>query len=117
MEDDKQVEGSGNFLTGLVNAGVPEDVLWGPTRYLSTKGFENEANDFTTPDDLLWLPTQFEMTGASQSALSADVTAMLAENDVNQVRLKYYTEGANPASKKNKVWRRCLILAWLCRHA
>jgi hypothetical protein len=102
MEDDKQVEGSGNFLTGLVNAGVPKDVLWGPTRYVSTVGYQNKETDVTTINDLLWLPTRFEMTGESQPAVNESLTAMFAENGANQVQLKYYTEGADPASKRTK---------------
>jgi hypothetical protein len=102
IEENIELEGSGNFLTGLVNAGVPKDVLWGPTRYVSTVGFQNIATDVTTINDLLWLPTQFEMTGASQTAVNESLTAMLAENDTNQVQLKYYTGGADPASKRTK---------------
>jgi hypothetical protein len=102
IEENIELEGSGNFLTGLVNAGVPKDVLWGPTRYLSTVGANNTADNVTTINDLLWLPTRFEMTGASQPAIPTKVTAMLAENDTNQVQLKYYTEGTDPASKRTK---------------
>jgi hypothetical protein len=103
IEDEVEVEGSGNFLAGLVNAGVPKDVLWGPTRYVSTVGYNNTVDDVTTINDLLWLPTRFEMTGSSQAAISpSGVTEMLAENDTNQVRLKYYTEGDNNGRKKSK---------------
>jgi hypothetical protein len=86
------VEGSGNFLAGLVNAGVPVDVLWGPIRYVSTVGHGNTATDFAELNGLLWLPTQFEMIGASQQTNPEieGTEPMLAENETNQARLEYY---------------------------
>jgi hypothetical protein len=114
IEENIEVEGSGNFLAGLVNAGVPKDVLWGPTRYLSTKGFENTADNVTTINDLLWLPTRFEMTGASATATdSPKATAMLAEDDTNQVRLEYYTAGTEAAAKRVKSGLSNLSEYWL----
>jgi hypothetical protein len=72
-----QVEGEGgNFLTGLTNAGVPENVLWAPTRRVSTKsGTATEISDY------LWLPTVGEMCGAQVSS---------EETAGNQARLEYY---------------------------
>jgi hypothetical protein len=103
------VTDSGNFLTGLVNAGVPAGVLWGPTRYMATVGKGNVAQDVTTINDLLWLPTQFEMTGASEE----DGTGMFAENGTNQVRLEYYTAGTEAAAKRVKSGLSSLTDYWL----
>jgi hypothetical protein len=52
-----------NFLPGLINAGVPEDVLWEPSRRVANKGGSgaDAANIIT---DKLWLPTEREMFGA-----------------------------------------------------
>jgi hypothetical protein len=47
---------SGKFLKALIGAGVPEAVLWGPSRIISTGG--------KAVTDLLWLPTEPEMFGA-----------------------------------------------------
>jgi hypothetical protein len=114
MEDDEQVEGSGNFLTGLVNAGVPKDVLWGPTRYVATVGRNNTEDNVTTINDLLWLPTRFEMTGSSQPANSTySMTEMLAENNTNQVRLEYYPKSAGADSKRVKLGLSGITDYWL----
>jgi hypothetical protein len=45
------------------------------------------------------------MTGESEQNVTnnALVTKMLAENDTNQVRLKYYTEGNDEGRKKSDV--------------
>jgi hypothetical protein len=72
---------SGNFLTGLKNAGVPDGVLWGPARVLS-KG--TNGTDAVTLSDKLWLPTEREMFGSGTR--SAD-----GEKADNQARLEYYT--------------------------
>jgi hypothetical protein len=75
---------SGNFLAGLTNAGVPEEVLWGPERTISTKG------NTTTIDDLLWLPTQWEIYGKATDALN--------EDEGIQVKLAYYGRGGKNES-------------------
>jgi hypothetical protein len=68
--------GGGNFLAGLTNAGVPEEVLWAPRRVISTIGATETIND------LLWLPTEREMLGFSSAAID--------ETESNQARLAYY---------------------------
>jgi hypothetical protein len=79
------VAGSGNFLAGLIKAGVPEAVLWAPVRAVSTG---NGAPELIA--DQLWLPTEREMFGDGDDAgvhyASAEETA------VNQARLEYYTD-------------------------
>jgi hypothetical protein len=76
--DDK----GGNFLAGLKTAGVPEDVLWAPVRYIAN-GYDDTPRD-TKLTDLLWLPTEREMFG-SQTYADAGETAE------NQAWLEYYT--------------------------
>jgi hypothetical protein len=72
---------SGNFLAGLEKAGVPEEVLWGPSRVLSTKGGTKTIND------LLWLPTEREMYGKKSKCNE--------ETAQDQPRLAYYTDAAS----------------------
>jgi hypothetical protein len=95
-----QVDGSGNFLTGLENAGVPEEVLRGPSRTISTK------DGTTTINDLLWLPTIWEMTGkAGDSYL---------ETEGNQARLEYYySSTSNGDSLRQKTASVPDIYYWL----
>jgi hypothetical protein len=76
------------FLPGLIAAGVPFGVLWGPTRLVA-----NGASDATAADpinDLLWLPTEREMYG------SRTYSNIPLETAVNQARLAYY---GSPASR------------------
>jgi hypothetical protein len=76
------VEGrGGNFFNGLKTAGVPEGVLWAPTRHVANGGSGATGIDVIT--DLLWLPTAREMFG-TQSYSSTQETAQ------NQARLEYY---------------------------
>jgi hypothetical protein len=75
---------TGNFLTGLNNAGVPDGVLWGPERYLSA-GVDGTGTTKIT--DKLWLPTEREMSGSDNYIYSAD-----GETEANQARLEYYTD-------------------------
>ncbi|GHV91438.1 hypothetical protein AGMMS50268_19410 [Spirochaetia bacterium] len=78
------VGGSGNFLTGLTAAGVPESVLWAPSRRV-WGGSTSTTED--TIDDKLFLPTAREMFG---SASNSNTTY---ERDNNQGRLEYYLSG------------------------
>jgi hypothetical protein len=72
----------GNFLAGLKKAGVPEDVLWAPVRYIAN-GYNDTSRVPNALTDLLWLPTEREMTG-SQTYSFAE------ETEENQARLGYY---------------------------
>ncbi|GHT57844.1 hypothetical protein FACS1894109_10860 [Spirochaetia bacterium] len=74
----------GYFLTGLTNAGVPDSVLWAPSRRVW-----NGVATAETIVDKLFLPTEWEMFG-SQSNSHATETA------TNQAWLEYY---ASPASR------------------
>jgi hypothetical protein len=75
-----------NFLPGLTAAGVPDSVLWAPTRSVANKG--SNANGTHTVTDKLWLPTDREMFGARTYSVDAHETA------ANQARLEYYTSNA-----------------------
>jgi hypothetical protein len=78
------VAGTGNFLAGLLEAGLPEDVLWGPSRLMATK-LEEPG---TVIDDLLWLPTEREMFGDRLYSVAA------VETETTQARLEYYAEAS-----------------------
>jgi hypothetical protein len=69
----------GKFLAGLLEAGVPEEALWAPKRFVSVKGAEPGELE-----DLLWLPTERELFGSNTYSVSAD------ETEANQARLEYY---------------------------
>jgi hypothetical protein len=83
------VAGSGNFLAGLRRAGVPDSVLWAPSRTVSVTEVEP-----VTIKDKLWLPTVWEFLGKTQCD---------HETEFNQVRLDYYVE--NPSKLNNlRLW-------------
>jgi hypothetical protein len=74
---------SGKFLAGLIDAGVPEGVLWEPKRVMS----KGPSGGTVTIEDKLWLPTEREMFGRREISYDADETAS------NQARLAYYVGG------------------------
>jgi hypothetical protein len=76
----------GNFLTGLIAAGVPQSVLWAPTRRVANGG--RGSSGTTTINDLLWLPTEREMVG--ESSVLGNSVASTSETAGNQARLEYY---------------------------
>jgi hypothetical protein len=89
-------EGSGRFLAGLTEAGVPDDVLWAPKRFVSVKG-EDGPGEIS---DLLWLPTERELFGGNTNSASADETA------ANQARLEYYdSQPARVKTNPDPGWR------------
>jgi TolB-like protein len=73
---------TGNFLRGLVAAGVPEGVLYAPMRYIANGGQNATAADALP--DWLWLPTEREMFGRNIWSNKTYETA------ANQARLEYY---------------------------
>ena len=81
-------EGSGRFLAGLIEAGVPRGVLWAPKRIVfkcinpDTDPRPWGSNEIS---DLLWLPTERELRGD---------TSIPAETVVSQARLEYYDRSA-----------------------
>jgi hypothetical protein len=76
---------SGNFLTGLINAGVPANVLWGPVRYISTAS----GDSLDTITDTVWLPTEREQFGFGIGNTNNGV-AFTSETIENQTWLEYY---------------------------
>jgi hypothetical protein len=86
------VDGSGRFLAGLREAGVPVDdneVLWSPSRVLSKDWNGRES---VKVSDKLWLPTEREMLGYGNWSPGS-------ENGENQAWLEYY-DGNNSRMKK-----------------
>ena len=77
---------TGAFLTGLYDAGVPPDVLWGPKRAVSG-GSDSEGWPAEEITDVLWLPTERELLFGSQYYYSLD-----SETAGNQARLEYYQD-------------------------
>jgi hypothetical protein len=75
---------TGNFYTGLLAAGVPDGVIWGPNRYAANGG-QSTANDADLFTDKIWLPTALEISGSTAIANTA------YENQQNQARLEYYS--------------------------
>jgi hypothetical protein len=75
---------TGNFLTGLTSAGVPDSVLWAPKRLMATG---SSGSGTTEIEDKLWLPTEREMFGIRSRSNNS------AETEANQARLDYYYNG------------------------
>ncbi|GMO34050.1 MAG: hypothetical protein Ta2F_10060 [Termitinemataceae bacterium] len=82
-----------NFLTGLKNAGVPDEVLWPPSRCVASRGDGTPPTPQTVKDDL-WLPTAWEMTGEQIVSF---------ETSSNQVSFAEHYE-SDTARKKNGEW-------------
>ncbi|MDR1786565.1 MAG: DUF6273 domain-containing protein [Spirochaetaceae bacterium] len=75
-------KGTEGFLKGLIAAGVPEDIIFAPTRYIANKG--EGAN--RTVADKLWLPTEMEIFGGRYFSNSE------WEKNTEQARLEYYSD-------------------------
>jgi predicted outer membrane repeat protein len=89
---------TGKFLTGLLQAGVPQAVLWGPKR-LVWEGFGQTGTHEIT--DTLWLPTEREMFGSGTHSNGTCETA------ANQARLEYYnadSERMKYSSSNSAAW-------------
>ncbi|GMO53575.1 MAG: hypothetical protein Ta2G_11720 [Termitinemataceae bacterium] len=65
---------TGNFLSGLKDAGVPEEVLWAPERIVASSGIDETATEQTITDKL-WLPTAWEMTGEQSGSVASCETS------------------------------------------
>ncbi|GMO37007.1 MAG: hypothetical protein Ta2F_13110 [Termitinemataceae bacterium] len=61
---------TGNFLTGLKNAGVPDGFLWAPSRRVASNG--GSSAEAQTITDKLWLPTAWEMTGEQSYSVACE---------------------------------------------
>ncbi|GMO29526.1 MAG: hypothetical protein Ta2F_04910 [Termitinemataceae bacterium] len=82
---------TGNFLTGLKNAGVPDGVLWQPSRRVASSG--NGTPTAQTITDKLWLPTAWEMTGEQSGSVAS------CETSSNQASFTGYYEDDNKRKK------------------
>jgi hypothetical protein len=96
------------FLPGLIDAGVPQDVLWNPVR-LVAKGSNDTGTD--TLDDYLWLPTALEVDALRLNELlghSRNNTNLLREGETreNQALLDYYAAAADVESAASLLNRR-----------
>jgi hypothetical protein len=92
-------EAPGNFLIGLNNAGVPQDVLWGPTRMVS------DGTNVVSITDKLWLPTEPEMFGINVSpGETAENQAGLEYYTSNNSRIKYTSAGPSNDGKGALYW-------------
>jgi hypothetical protein len=83
--------GSGNYWTGLRNAGVPENVVWPVSRRVANQGNGYQFGDATAADtieDYLWLPTEWEMYGSNTNSNPIFETAD------NQGYFAYYNSNA-----------------------
>jgi hypothetical protein len=95
MGSDMRTYLTGNFLTGLKNAGVPDSVLWDPERKLAQNSIDNTLD---TVKDKLWLPTVREMFSFEGNYSYSSPTYETVENQAwleyyatNNSRIKYYT--------------------------
>jgi hypothetical protein len=77
---------TGNFFTGLKAAGVPESVLWGPSRSVDNK----------TVTDRLWLPSEREMGLAYRSVDPGENLVQLEYYKDDTYRIKYDKTGVVP---------------------
>jgi hypothetical protein len=93
--DPAKEKNPGAFHAGLVNAGVPDAVLFAPKRYVTNNG-KRDGSDLADGadeiEDKVWLPTVREMFGTEDASNGAYETA------ANQARLEYYTD--NESRKK-----------------
>ncbi|GHU44903.1 hypothetical protein FACS1894190_16710 [Spirochaetia bacterium] len=78
----------GNYLTGLINAGVPESVLWVPSRRVWNGPGSAVAG---TIEDALFLPTEREIFGKNEWSHATETVG-------NQGRFYYYAN--NPSRLK-----------------
>jgi hypothetical protein len=80
------VEGSGgNFFAGLIDAGVPTDIVWAPKRFVANPDKKVALAELI--EDNLWLPTMRELFGKFLvTHPQRDV-----ETAANQARLAYYS--------------------------
>ncbi|GHV66897.1 hypothetical protein AGMMS49928_02710 [Spirochaetia bacterium] len=74
------------FLPGLAAAGLPESIIWAPTRCISNGGEGGTAADALA--DKLWLPTEWELHGSNSWSNKKYETAQ------NQARLEFYESNA-----------------------
>ena len=85
------------FLPALKSAGVPEDRIYAPKRYVwnAAAGTEGAADLIEDP---VWLPTLYEMFGIDYISVTYNaagkVSLSVHEDKNNQARLEYYDSPA-----------------------
>ncbi|GMO40348.1 MAG: hypothetical protein Ta2F_16550 [Termitinemataceae bacterium] len=85
-----------NFLTGLKNAGVPDEVLWPPSRRVASSGVGTPTAQAII--DKLWLPTSWEMFGENHYSVAT------CENAGNQVSFTGYYKSETERQKGVWYW-------------
>ncbi|GHU43815.1 hypothetical protein FACS1894190_14650 [Spirochaetia bacterium] len=92
------VSGSGgNFLTGLIDAGVPYEVLWAPNRVVASRGGVTPVPVPQTITDRLWLPTEREMFGDPPYTPNGPYSVIDVETAANQTSFTgFYTDHIAP---------------------
>jgi hypothetical protein len=100
---------TGNFLSGLLAAGLPESVIYAPTRSIANGGRYAGAADALA--DKVWLPTEREMAENGQTEYDSGCYGPFSsgayETPVNQARLEYYTANAGRQKRgasNNNTW-------------
>jgi hypothetical protein len=60
----------GNFYEGLVNAGVPRDMIFAPKRWIDEPNLTSASVDWwqETQVDPVWLPSEYEMFGRATNS-------------------------------------------------
>jgi hypothetical protein len=103
---------SGRFLAGLKNAGVPQEVLWAPKRYVS-KGYNDNPDGIDTDEiiDLLWLPTEWEMFENGTVNRGRKPYSANGETAENQACLEYYNSDKD-LSRRYKHYESALSWYW-----
>jgi hypothetical protein len=101
-----------HFLAGLTGAGVPDAVLFAPTRYVANGSMTGDyygtytilATDADAITDKVWLPTEREMFGSSGIDWTGMYSGIIGfETQVNQARFEYYNDFASDmATRRTK---------------
>jgi fibronectin type 3 domain-containing protein len=94
-----------HFLAGLTGAGVPDAVLFAPTRYVANGSMTGDYYSgsytiiATAADEIMdkvWLPTEREMFGASGIDWTGMYSGIIGfETQENQARFEYYNDFAS----------------------
>jgi hypothetical protein len=94
------------FMTGIKNAGVPEDVLWSPQRRTWAGSGTSDVQAIT---DTLWLPTEKEIFGHTETPADDGWLSNTGIEAGNQAYFEYYTTDAirnkyNASNTKTWYW-------------
>jgi hypothetical protein len=92
------------FLAGLIEAGIPEALIWAPNRVIAN-GCGNATGPVTITDKV-WLHTEYEVFGSTtkgypeyeDSSNQASFPWFEGNNNGNSNRIKYYPSGTPSSS-------------------